>query len=1098
MKKRKLLFLFIGFVFLLLIISMIFSYSFTHYTHKEKIRNLTLISNLENKLLRTQIEIEKIIRTPKKEKDERFELSIGELNDAYTQMNESLLHRVEISSNKKNGELLNLLVLVKDRFAEIEVPDEELLLNHESEELNIVGKEYEEKFDQLFDDIANLRAKYLEISNSDQDKLEVFQQVRLIATTFLFISLIIWLFIYINRLNETQARILESEAKYKNIFMNSPLGIFHYAYNGIITEFNDKFVEILGSSREKLIGINTLTQLNDDKLAAQIKQSLKTGTGYYEDLYESITSGKKVYVKLQLRGIRDEDDNIISGLGVVEDISEMKLVEQTLIESLEHNKTIVSAMPDLLFEITADGIFTDYNARDDNDLFLHPSEFIGKSINDIFNEKLAELTMEKISTTLVTGEMQVYEYPLQLNNAFQYFESRMVRGSNNSVLAIIRDITENKQTAELLRASRERYETFINETHEGIYRIEFSEPIKTDLDPRKQAELFYKYGYIAECNNAFIKMYGATAFVDIIGKSVEDFHDIENYPENFSQTVALMQNNFRAEDQKTVEKDNHGLVHHFSNNAFGIVENGYLVRMWGTQRDITELVEAEEEKKILYRAIEQSQVSIVITDLNGNIEYVNPKFESVTGYSFEEVFGKNPRFLKSGLSDGSLHSDLWESITKGQNWSGIFHNKKKNGELFFESATISPIADEDGNIRHYVAVKEDITELTKAQLELKNYKEYLEQVVEKRTEELNNKNIFLRTLIDTIPNPVFVINKEGKYTDVNKAFTEVFGIKFSEIIGESMQRIANKDVVAIDIMADKELLNKHGKMVYESSVIGKNNNEIPIMIYKASFGPEGGTPEGIAGLIVDITESKKTQDQMRKALEQERELNEMKTNFISLASHELRTPLTAIYSSTELLERFGKKWTEEKFNSHIARIKYSVDNLTDLMEDMLTLTRVDTGKIVFNPRAILLKSFVTENISTLELLKTENHKLDVKFSLNSDHYILDEKLIKYIIQNLLSNAIKYSPKGGTVSLNIWDDREHIFICVNDEGIGIQPEEIDNLFEPFYRGRNVANISGTGLGLSIVKEAVELHDGTLKVVSKLDKGTKFEIMLPIIK
>lgn len=644
----------------------------------------------------------------------------------------------------------------------------------------------------------------------------------------------------------------------------------------------------------------------------------------------------------------------------------------------------------------------------------------------------------------------------------------------------------------------ERYKTYFNKTHEGIYRIEFREPINISLSPEKQAELYFEHGFVAECNNLFARMYGAKSSEEVVGTAIINFNGSDNFKENFNEAIQLARKEFNVENQITVETDKNGNTHYFSHNTFGIVEDGYLQRIWGAQRDVTaEMLEAE-EKKILLRAVEQSQVSIIITDINGKIEYVNPKFEEVTGYPIDEVLGKNPNILKSGLDYDTKYEELWKTISSGKTWSGTLHNKKKDGQLFYESTIISPIADEAGRIRYFVAVKEDITELTEAQHELQNYKEYLEDLVEKRTKQLENRTVFLRTLIDTIPNPVFVKDKQGRYTDVNEAFTEFFGIKPSDVIGKNVKIFENDDIVKITEQIDKRLIEESGTKIYESFAFNKNKEKVDVRIFKASFGPAGGKPEGIAGLIIDISDTKRTEEQMKKALEREKELNEMKSNFISMASHELRTPLTAIYSSTELIEMYGRKWPQAKYAEHISKIKYSVDNLIDLMEDLLTLSRVDSGAIKFAPSSINLKIFVEKIIDSLESLLLDTHNLSVEINLNNDYYILDKKLINYIIQNLLSNALKYSPKGGKVKVMLFDDEENIHFKIRDEGIGIAEDEIDNLFEPFYRASNVSDITGTGLGLSIVKDAVDLHNGKIFVRSIENEWTEFEICLPIVK
>lgn len=1097
-KREFILIIFLSAVFVFLTLSIVFSHALTFSKQEETVRTLTYFSEAENSLSTLQLNInlyvpEQELQNLKKAKVALTDLkkSVGNLESVIKFLSSNLdtLYKQRLLNNLNDFlSSTNVIVLESEKF---------LTFSSDNVDSYAFKKRLDSEIGTTLSSLDLLKKTYRKSVDSELEELKSFQIVRIVFTTNLFVAIIIWLgfYIRINKLNQQQIR--ESEAKFKGIFKSSPLGIFHYDRNSVITEFNERFVEILGSTHDLLKGFNLFERVNDKEFVEAVRKSLTNGEGFYENLYSLIISGKQIFIRAHFKGIRNEENNITEGVGIVEDVSEIKKVEAKLKNSLFRNRAIISAMPDTLLNISGNGTFIDYDPLINKDIAWFPNLDHINNIFDVFPEEVASLSLKKIEQTLKTGEMQVFEFELNNGEFKHYLETRMVKSGDSSVLAIIRDITESKKSAELLKASQERYETFINETKEGIYRIEFIKPIPVDLPPYEQARLYYKYGYFAEVNKALVKMYGASDVKELVGQRIKRFHNPKENEENFQQTVNLMRNKFSVEDQKTKEIDKNGDVHYFVNNAFGIVENDHLIRIWGTQRDMTKLVETEEEKEVLQKAVEQSQVSIVITDTSGNIEYVNPKFEDVTGYTYEEVIGRNPRLLKSGLTDPNLYVELWSKISNGENWSGIFHNKKKNGELFFESASISPITDDMGNIKHYVAVKEDITELTKAQLELKNYKEYLEDVVEKRTEELKNRNIFLRALIDTIPNPVFVKDRNKKYTDVNKAFVEMFNKDFDELIGYDITKIATKDFIEKAEKTDNILLETHDKQVFETVVNVKGHSELPVMVYNASFGSADKKPEGIVGLIIDISESKKIQKQISQALEREKELNEMKTNFISLASHELRTPLTAIYSSTELIEKFGRKWSEDKYLSHIERIKFSVEGLTDLMEDLLTLSRVDTGKIEFNPSSINLQALVENDVASLEPLKTDDHHLNLDINLKSKFYSLDERLLKYIIQNLLSNAIKYSPKGGEILFQVYDDEDNIYMKIRDEGIGIPEEDFANLFEPFHRGKNVGNLLGTGLGLSIVKEAVSLHKGHIEVRSEVNKFTEFSITLPII-
>ena len=245
----------------------------------------------------------------------------------------------------------------------------------------------------------------------------------------------------------------------------------------------------------------------------------------------------------------------------------------------------------------------------------------------------------------------------------------------------------------------------------------------------------------------------------------------------------------------------------------------------------------------------------------------------------------------------------------------------------------------------------------------------------------------------------------------------------------------------------------------------------------------------------EIEKEKEIERMLKQSLEKEKELSELKTRFISTTSHEFRTPLTSVLASSELIQRYGRKWSEEKFNHHTSKIKASIEYMTKLLDDVLTINRTESGKIWFNPIMMNLKLACNEMIEEVKSYSNKNHKFRFTYSVNRNSLMLDPKLIRFIIVNLLSNAFKYSPDGGKVELKISYKKSDLIIIVKDEGIGIPPNDIPYLFEPFHRGENTIEIPGTGLGLSIVKKAVDLHNGKIKFESAEDRGSIFTIVLP---
>jgi len=248
-------------------------------------------------------------------------------------------------------------------------------------------------------------------------------------------------------------------------------------------------------------------------------------------------------------------------------------------------------------------------------------------------------------------------------------------------------------------------------------------------------------------------------------------------------------------------------------------------------------------------------------------------------------------------------------------------------------------------------------------------------------------------------------------------------------------------------------------------------------------------------LSIEIEKKMETERLLQESLEKEKELSKLKSRFISTASHEFRTPLAAVLSSAEMIQRYSKTWTEEKFAQHLDRIKNSVEFLTQLMDDVLTLSRADVGKIKLNPQPVDLHFLCQRIIEELPVNKSDKHEFAFNYLSEEKKFTLDPNQIIVILQNLISNAFKYSPNGGKIEFNVSFHDNNIQFLIKDEGIGIPEKELPELFESFHRATNAVSIRGTGLGLSIVKNAVELLKGNINVKSEIDKGSTFIVNIP---
>jgi PAS domain S-box-containing protein len=256
-----------------------------------------------------------------------------------------------------------------------------------------------------------------------------------------------------------------------------------------------------------------------------------------------------------------------------------------------------------------------------------------------------------------------------------------------------------------------------------------------------------------------------------------------------------------------------------------------------------------------------------------------------------------------------------------------------------------------------------------------------------------------------------------------------------------------------------------------------------------------GTVYRRAGVTQDITERKRAEE-LRKNLEKELEINELKMRFFSMVSHEFRTPLSTILISAQVLENSNKEWSEEKKLKNLHRIQSAAKAMTQLLTDILTLTRAESGKLEFKPQPLDLEEF---SYSLLEEVKFSTRaQQDVVFISRCQEKIayVDERMLRSIISNLVSNAIKYSEGESQIYFTLTLESEKAFFQIQDKGIGISQEDQKQLYQAFQRGKNVGDVVGTGLGLAVVKKCVELHGGSIHVESEVGVGTTFTVIIPL--
>jgi PAS domain S-box-containing protein len=520
-----------------------------------------------------------------------------------------------------------------------------------------------------------------------------------------------------------------------------------------------------------------------------------------------------------------------------------------------------------------------------------------------------------------------------------------------------------------------------------------------------------------------------------------------------------------------------------------------------------EIIERKKTETILRKlsaAVEQSPVSIVISDLSGSIEYVNPEFERLTGYSQKEVTGLNPRILKSGKQTEEFYKNLWNTINDGSVWQGTLYNKKKSGEYYWESATIAPVRDCNGKIINYLAVKKDITK------------------------ELQAEERF-RALVETSSDWIWEVDQNSAYTYVSPKVKELLDYDPEEVLGktpfdfmppneaERVLKLFNKIVKSGKPFKDLENVNQHKNGTY----ILLETSGVPII------GTDGNLI-GYRGIDRDITARKKMEEALKKshdelekkidertadykkAKEEAEHADKLKSEFLANMSHEIRTPMHGILSFSKFgIDKIDTASREKNLN-YFKKINTAGNRLLGLLNDLLDLSKLEAGKVVYKMEPVNIWQVIKDSASGMEVIwKEKNINLKVEDPLVSTKIVCDKYKVIQVIHNLLSNALKYTPEGKHITIS-FDSGELPFgqrltdkklisvlkVSVKDEGVGIPDDELNSVFGKFIQSsKTKTGAGGTGLGLAICKEIIQAHNGKIWAENNQEGGATFSFMLP---
>ncbi|MES2950049.1 MAG: ATP-binding protein [Pseudomonadota bacterium] len=338
-------------------------------------------------------------------------------------------------------------------------------------------------------------------------------------------------------------------------------------------------------------------------------------------------------------------------------------------------------------------------------------------------------------------------------------------------------------------------------------------------------------------------------------------------------------------------------------------------------------------------------------------------------------------------------------------------------------------------------------------------------------------------------------NIKDKIVWVNEKCAEMSGFKRDDLMGQSPRIFYDSDEAFVAEKAKSEAsLRELG--TYSGERYTRRQNGEKIWVLLAGRCVEDNDPDaGVIWTLLDVTARRQAEDDIRQALERQRELNVLRSRFVAMTSHEFRTPLASILSSAELLRYYNDRVSAEDRDGLLQSIEAGVQRMTLMLDRILLIGKAEAEMLEFNPKPLDLKTLCEQLIKeACQQHADAKSPITLDWELDDDPQLFDEKLCRHIFSNLLSNALKYSPAGGHVHMSVHSAQGRTVLEVRDQGIGIPADELHHLFDSFHRASNVGAIAGTGLGLSIVKKSVELHGGTITVSSTIGEGTCFTVVL----
>ena len=778
-------------------------------------------------------------------------------------------------------------------------------------------------------------------------------------------------------------------------------------------------------------------------------------------------SGKVKYAELSGKLVRYGANELIQFVEI--DTTEKRRFESELIEAEKKYRELFENAVIGAYRTTPDGKIIDVNPA-----FV--KMFGAKDKFEILQMKASDLYADP-------RDREIFIRALEISDSILNFENRLKRLDGKEIIVrehvravkdplgnvifyegMIEDITEQKKAEEKLKESEEKYRTLVEGSLAGTY--------------------IFQDGKFKFVSGQILSIFGFTP-QEVLNtrKILEIVH-----PEDRKKVIKLFTSNLKGDISKSgfqfriIKKNGEIAWVEVLNNLINYEGKPALL---GTMLDITDRIKAEQRNRIMSQLLLSLNDAVVLTDENGNILEVNDAFCRITGYSKDEVIGKNPRILKSGLHDANFYKEMWDSIlTKGY-WKGEIINKKKNGEFYFALLSISSIKDEVHGLTYYLGIQSDITERKKAEEQIR----------------------YQANLLENVNDAIIAADLNYRITSWNKAAEKMYGYKAEEVIGKEISEVVKVEFPGLTREQVRQILQEKGFWKGEAIHYNRFGEKIYVSSSLSIIRDINGNPIGTVGINRDITEQKKAEEKLKLYAEQLeianaqlQELNKLKSEFLANTSHELRTPLNSIIGFLNLIKE-GLYESKEEMMQFVDNALMSARHLLNIINDILDIAKIEAGKLELTIEDVEVSELLQE-VWTLSHVQAEQKKLEYRMIYPEKPIFIrgDRNRLKQILLNLIGNSIKFTHKGGiTVKAEVFEEKGHCQFSVIDTGIGISKEKQAKLFQKFVQadGTTTRKYGGTGLGLAITKSLVEMMGGVIELFSEGEgKGTTVTFTIPL--